>query len=90
MNQTTNLSSPQTYGSDVAFLKEHTDAVVLSRGDASIVVVPEYQGRVMTTTAQGDSGSSSGWINYDVVEAGVLSDADAAGETRSAHVCLWR
>ena len=85
MNQTTNLSSPQTYGSDVAFLKEHTDAVVLSRGDASIVVVPEYQGRVMTTTAQGDSGSSSGWINYDVVEAGVLSDADAAGKLE-AHM----
>jgi hypothetical protein len=75
-----NKTSSQTFGQDATFLKKHTDAVVLTRGAASIVVVPEYQGRVMTTTARGDDGPSSGWINYDVVEKGVLSEAEAAGK----------
>ncbi|MEL7337940.1 MAG: DUF6786 family protein, partial [Planctomycetota bacterium] len=47
--------------------------------DAAIVVVPQYQGRVMTATARGDKGVSSGWINYDLVKQGVVSDAQAKG-----------
>lgn len=72
-------TQPATFGRDAAFLKEHTDAVLLSNGDAAIVVVPEYQGRVMTATAEGDSGASSGWINYDLVKQGVLPEGEATG-----------
>jgi hypothetical protein len=72
--------SSKTFGQDAAFLKRHTDAVVLSRGDTAIVVVPEYQGRVMTATAGGSDGASSGWINYELVETGVLSAEEAAGK----------
>ena len=44
-----------TFGDDVAFLREHTDIIVLSdaAGAAQVAVVPEYQGRVMTSTAAG-------------------------------------
>jgi hypothetical protein len=73
-------AGPHNFGADVAFLTEHTDAVVLRDGDAAVVVVPEYQGRVMTATARGDDGPSSGWINYDVVETGVLSANEAKGK----------
>ena len=61
-----------TFGRDVAFLKRHTDAVVLSgsAGQAQVVVVPLYQGRVMTSTAEGAKGLSFGWINYDLVASG--------------------
>ena len=41
--------------------------VVLSEGDAQILVLPQYQGRVMTSTAQGDQGFSFGWINHDLI-----------------------
>lgn len=68
-----------TFGEDVRLLKEHTDAVVLQRDKAAIVVVPEYQGRVMTATADGNRGASSGWINYDLVKQGVISDEQAKG-----------
>lgn len=68
-----------TFGYDAAFLKTHTDAVVLQHGDAAIIVVPEYQGRVMTTTARGSGGASSGWINYELVEQGVLPPEAAKG-----------
>lgn len=67
-----------TFGHDAAFLQEHTDAIVLKDGKAAIVVVPEYQGRVMTATARGGKGASSGWINYDLVRQGVLPEAEAA------------
>ncbi len=67
------------FGDDLAFLKTHTDAVVLRLGDAAIAVVPEYQGRVMTATASGDDGLSSGWINYELVEQGILPEGEATG-----------
>ena len=73
-------SNSNTFGSDVEFLQQHTDAVVLQQGQAAIVIVPEYQGRVMTATAQGNRGASSGWINYDLVKQGVLPDEEAAGK----------
>ncbi|MFA7174900.1 MAG: DUF6786 family protein [Kiritimatiellia bacterium] len=72
-----NSPKKRTFGYDAGFLKEHTDAVVLKKGNSAIVVVPEYQGRVMTATAQGDDGASSGWINYDVVKQGVLAPEKA-------------
>lgn len=61
-----------TFGSDVSFLKQHSDAIVLkdSTSKSAIVVVPAWQGRVMTSTAAGDTGRSYGWINYDLIEEG--------------------
>jgi len=57
-----------SFGYDKAFLKKyHPDMVVLSEGDAQILVLPQYQGRVMTSTAQGDQGFSFGWINHDLI-----------------------
>ena len=72
--------SSKTFGQDAEFLKQHTDAIVLSRDDQAIVVVPDYQGRVMTATAGGADGASSGWINYELVEQGVLPPEEAAGK----------
>ncbi|MEN8255981.1 MAG: DUF6786 family protein [Verrucomicrobiota bacterium] len=69
-----------TFGYDAEFLKQHTDAIVLKDGKSRIVVVPEYQGRVMTTTAQGVNGASSGWINHELVEQGVLPPEQAKGK----------
>ncbi len=71
---------PGTFGYDAEFLKSRTDAILLKNRDAAIVVVPEYQGRVMTSTARGAAGSSSGWINYQLVEQGVLPPEEAAGK----------
>lgn len=69
-----NRKSINNFGKDKAFLQKHTDAVVLTSADGSsqVMVVPEYQGRVMTSTATGDSGISFGWINYDLIKSGKL------------------
>jgi hypothetical protein len=56
---------------DVAFLKQHTQAVVLSdgSGQAQVAVNPDLQGRVMTSTAGGPDGLSFGWINRELLAA---------------------
>jgi hypothetical protein len=61
-----------TFGEDVAFLKEHVETLVLSdaKGAARIAVVPDYQGRVMTSTAGGDEGRSHGWLNRELIASG--------------------
>lgn len=40
-----------------------------SDGNARLLLSPKYQGRVMTSTAQGDSGRSYGWLNYSLLES---------------------
>jgi hypothetical protein len=63
------IAPPATFTEDVAFLKQHTQVVVLGDGPgARIVVAPAYQGRVMTSTADGTA--SFGWIGRDAVASG--------------------
>jgi hypothetical protein len=55
-----------SFGYDLSFLKLHDDVIVLSdsAGKAKLIVSPKYQGKVFTSTAEGDGGQSFGWINY--------------------------
>nr|WP_299389379.1 DUF6786 family protein [Allomuricauda sp.] len=54
-----------SFGYDVAFMTQHfPQSFVLGEGQSKILVTPELQGRVMTSTLAGDQGSSFGWINY--------------------------
>jgi hypothetical protein len=55
----------QTFGDDLAFLKAQTRVVVLAdaRTGARVAVCPDLQGRVMTSSARGESGQSFGWVN---------------------------
>lgn len=57
------------FGDDIAFLRQHTPLVVLGPpdGKARIAVAPAWQGRVMTSSADGDAGLSHGWINRELI-----------------------
>ena len=60
-----------SYGYDAAFLEKHSEDIIqLQAGDAKVLLSAAYQGRVMTSTASGDSGISYGWINYDLISSG--------------------
>jgi hypothetical protein len=63
-----------TFGEDAAFLKGHTELIVLSdkKDQARVAISPAWQGRVMTSTAQGNSGLSFGWINRELIASGKL------------------
>jgi len=58
-----------SFGADLAFLKQHTPVIALSdvSGQAQVAVAPAWQGRVMTSTAGGDAGTSFGWINRELI-----------------------
>ena len=68
--------NPSNFGEDVAFLKKHQTVTLLQtkNKDGQIAVVGAYQGRVMTSTADGDQGKSHGWINYDLIRSGDLQE----------------
>lgn len=70
-----NMGESKTFGEDIEFLKQHVETIVLQNesGNAKIAVVPDYQGRVMTSTAQGADGMSYGWINYDYIKTGEVT-----------------
>ncbi len=58
------------YGYDRQFLNQHLQPIELKDGDACVLIAPEYQGRVMTSSATGMSGFSFGWMNRDLIESG--------------------
>jgi hypothetical protein len=76
-------NTPSNFGEDVAFLKKHTEVVLLRQGDAAVAVAPAFQGRVMTSSANGESGTSYGWLNYKLIQQGVLKGEAAAGKLES-------
>ncbi len=63
-----------SFGEEVAFLKQHTPIIVLSdrSGQAKLAVAPAWQGRVMTSTSDGDAGPGFGWINRELIASGKL------------------
>ena len=65
-----------TYGYDKVFFKnQQIDFVELKEedGQGKVLVVPAYQGRVMTSTADGNGGTSFGWINHSFIEGRSVS-----------------
>lgn len=62
-----------SYGYDKLFFAEQeipTIELVSACGKSKVMVMPTYQGRVMTSTASGDAGDSFGWINYQFIRSG--------------------
>jgi hypothetical protein len=62
-----------TYAYDAEFLKKYTRKLIElenEEGNAKILLSADYQGRVMTSTALGEGGTSYGWINYDLIASG--------------------
>lgn len=74
-----------SFEEDYQFLKQHTDVLLLERDQAAIAVVPSYQGRVMTSTFNRDTGPGLGWLNYELIEQGVLSKEERLG-TLQNHI----
>jgi hypothetical protein len=66
-----------SYGYDRAFLKDNNiETVELKKinSKAQVLIAPGYQGRVMTSSANGNKGTSFGWINYDLIRSGEIKE----------------
>jgi hypothetical protein len=63
-------SKKGTFGFDLEFLTKSEPGVLVledSSGAAKVIISPNLQGRVMTSTAGGNQGISFGWLNYDLL-----------------------
>ena len=60
------------FDADVAFLRRHTQIVLLTdgAGGAQVAVAPAYQGRIMTSTTGAADAPSFGWIGRAAIETG--------------------
>ena len=63
---------PGTFAYDRTFLTKHKEVIELSSSNARLLIINDYQARVMTSTANGDAGKSYGWMNYDLIKSGKL------------------
>jgi len=58
------------FAADVAFLRDHITPILLGpSGGAQVVVAPDYQGRVLTSTTGGPDAPSFGWIGRAAIAA---------------------
>ncbi len=76
VNQKTNFVKG-SYGYDIAFFENKNIQTIELKDDlskASLLLLPGYQGRVMTSSAKGNEGTSFGWINYKLIESGEVSN----------------
>jgi hypothetical protein len=65
--------APMSYGEARDFLAKHTKVIELKdKSGAMVAVTPEYQGRVMTSSCDGDKGASFGFINSNYIKEGKL------------------
>ena len=71
MPQTPAVQSSR-FDADLAFLRQHTKVIVLGGSEKGprVVVAPEYQGRVMTSTTGGADAPSFGWIGRAAIASG--------------------
>ncbi|AZQ65582.1 hypothetical protein EI427_22325 [Flammeovirga pectinis] len=65
-----------TFGYDASFLKQYQETIVLknNNGKSLLAVVPNYQGRILTSSAQGEEGNSYGWLNYAAISSDKLEE----------------
>jgi hypothetical protein len=72
--------SSNQYGFNREFLKRHITVIELKNGISAITLVPAWQARVMTSSADGDQGFSFGWINRSLIASGkILPHINAFG-----------
>lgn len=70
----TSAIAANTFKDDADFLRQHVEVIELSdaQGMAKVLLVPAWQGRVMTSTARGDAGLGFGWVNRELIASGKL------------------
>ena len=73
------METEKKFSKDLDFLKKHTDIVLLKEGQSALVIAPQFQGRVMTSTTNLSEGDGFGWINKKVIETGFLSNEERKG-----------
>ena len=69
-----------TYEDDLSFIKQYDTPIILSadQGTKQIIISAKHQARVMTSSANGMSGLSNGWFDYQAIK----NNKSSGGEDR--------
>ncbi|MGE8292067.1 MAG: DUF6786 family protein, partial [Sphingobacterium sp.] len=70
------------FADDLTFLQKWDQQLIVlsaSGGEAKLIVSPKYQGKVFTSTAEGEEGKSFGWINYKAFDKAIDPHMNAYG-----------
>lgn len=72
LNETLKDYDRNEFGYDLKFIRQRKTPILLydQQFKNMVLVSPEYQGRVLTSTADGLNGYSFGWMNYDLIGSG--------------------
>lgn len=60
----------KNYKQDKEFLQEYVNIIELHQQNQRLLLSPDLQGRVLTSTATGEQGYSFGWLNYGLIASG--------------------
>lgn len=60
----------KNYQYDKEFLARYLNIIELHNGQQKLLLAPGLQGRVLTSTANGEQGYSFGWLNYNLIASG--------------------
>lgn len=75
------------FADDLEFLKKHTVIHTLgNKSEAQVAVAPAWQGRVMTSSAEGAAGASLGWIHRGNIQTGILPPEQRTGLAKHIHI----
>jgi len=69
-NVSAQTAGPETFQSAVKLVDQSSHLIILSEGGASVAVWPSMQGRVLTSSAEGEAGHSFGFVNRSLIESG--------------------
>ncbi len=68
------------FADDFEFLDQHTKVIKLQNSSgASVLLAPAWQGRVMTSSYDAETGPSFGWINRKLISGGIRPIEEVAG-----------
>jgi len=72
LNETLKNYERNTFGYDLKFIRQRRTPILLydENFKSMVLVSPDFQGRVLTSTANGLNGYSFGWLNYDLIGSG--------------------
>lgn len=76
LNETLKDFDRNTFGYDLKFIRQRKTPLLLYDQEFKnmVLVSHEFQGRVLTSSADGLNGYSFGWMNYDLIASGELQD----------------
>ena len=81
------VAGATSFHEDLEFLRSHTPIHLLHNDEgARVAVAPAWQGRVMTSSATGESGPSLGWIHRANIETGIRPPSERTGLARHIHI----